>query len=187
MSANVTFPVLLDRLDGSTVLEGDLTALGGIPGGLGADFAYYTLSLSAATGAWAALPAVSAVGYMYVDPVAFVGQLVTTMSLPVTTYAALAKVLGFDSATIAGLPDSTDTFNFALSIVLADVAGANVATLVGSVDVAAHTPTGAIAKADLTFTAVAGADLSWDVTMGSVSTTAGGVYAVLAQLTAEYD
>jgi hypothetical protein len=124
---------------------------------------------------------------MSVDPVGFIGELSTTLTVPATTYAALAQVCHFGPCTISNLPDSTDGFTLAVTIVVADVLATNVATLVGSVDVAAHTATGAITAADLTFTQVTGTDITWDVGSAIVSTTAGGVFGMLAQLTAEYD
>lgn len=223
---NVTFPVILDRQDGSTVIEGELTAVGGLPPGTsaasptvtGPDAFGASKNAGAAStysrgdhnhGLPAAPPAVPAIAFEFqlaipAGPYGAVGGLDAnlvvpqehgknspivnvTMAAPATTYGAGAIVATYGACLADDIPDFADAYVLTVTYVVASLDGTEVASVTGTVTIPAGTATGSVAVSDLAHTATAGVDLVWDGTAGTLTTTAGGEFGILALFNAGWN
>jgi hypothetical protein len=185
--SNATFPVTLNRQDGSEILNGELTALGGLPGSVAGASVAYVLHIGPAGGPYDQSSFNYPTGTVAVyDGSAGVGAQ-GTVAIPVTTYAEAADICLVGDFTASNIPDIGDGLDLFVNIVIASLDGTEVGQLTGTVSIAAGTATGTLAPADLTFTAVTGVDLVWTVGTGLVSTTAGGEFGVLASFAAQWN
>ena len=170
MGSPVTFPVTLDRQDGSTVLEGELTATSGLPAA-----ALTQVFLYNPTGFNAQVP------FAYSDTT-YVGQVVT--ALPVTVGVGAVVVAGAFAVGssscglgVTGVPDpAPGSADCSLGIQVTDALGANTLSATGG---------GSIVAGDNRFDlhgvspSIAGTDLSVDAGTGNIVSAAGGTYYVL--------
>jgi hypothetical protein len=108
------------------------------------------------------------------------GTVAVSNGYPSTAYALGAAIVTFGGGQIQlSAASPTENYEFAVSVIIASADGLSVLVLAGSQTVPA-TGLGPIdfAATDFDATVVAGTDLVWDSTTGTVISTAGGVYGV---------
>lgn len=186
MGSPVTFPITLNRQDGSEILNGDLTATDGLPAS-GTLAALCVVQWGAITGPWASLDLGQPSAFAALDPVAQRGGLAVVQSLPSATYAIGAAIFGIEALSVSALPESSDGFDITFTAAITNADGTEAASLSGSVTIPSGTSSGSLTTAELTLNEIAGVDLTYDSGTGRVSTTAGGVYSAVLSVLFGYD
>jgi hypothetical protein len=176
--SDVTFPITLNRQDGSEILNGDLTAVGGLPvADLGS--LDYLLVVAVNYGPYANGGSLSVAGAAVQDQGPYSQAVQVAASLPATTYSGATSVVTVNGWYISNIPDLGADYDLVLNVVVASEDGTEVIRLAGTATVPAGTDSGTVLAADLTATAEAGTDLTYNASGGVVTTTAGGIFGVL--------
>lgn len=124
--------------------------------------------------------------YNFAKSTYFSVQLNDVITVPAYSYQPGPIMNGFDIA-IVNIPSSTDAFDLGVTVIVASLDGSNVIYLNALGNVGAETSTAEITLADLAVgDGQVGFDLTWDSEVG-LSTTAGGVYGIVATFSAGWD
>lgn len=115
----------------------------------------------------------------------FSGGVTANLAVPAVAYPSGLIVAGFE-VTLTGIPSATDGFDFSMTMAVGSLDGTNAMSLQASGSVAANAGNGELGFSDVFVSSQVGSDLTWDPDTG-VSTTAGGVYGVVATLSAGWD
>lgn len=119
------------------------------------------------------------------DPVADTGTGSAQIAVPLNTYGIGAVVQSI-GGNVAGIPDSTDSFDIEVTLQVANAAGTEYLIVQGITNLAAHTPSGTFDVANLSVGSSVGADLTLAAGGHSIMSAAGGVYGVIGSLQLSY-
>lgn len=175
--------------DETVAVDGYLNFLGPEPGAQAVLTVNGEISTGAGSGGgagWVLNPTLA----LPIDPVGLsIGDFSVPLTAPLTTYAADAVILGYSGVVYTATDTSNDAYDCSVDIQIQNETGSQCLQLAGGVSIPPSDSGGTVTleSTDLSPTAVTGTDLSYNAENGHVTTTAGGSFSVLANVTGAWD
>ena len=188
-----TYPAQIQRLDGEVAIDGyvDFTDGGNQPGAAAAVYFTSEVSTGAPSGGGAGwiLNAAGTVPWDATSSGGSFGPFTSLVTAPLSTYAAMAVVLGFSAVIVTATSTSGDALDVEVTIQVQNETGSQSLLLSGGKTIPQSGSGGSVtfASTDLSASATTGSDLAYTSGTGHVATTAGGNFAVLASIAITFD
>lgn len=117
------------------------------------------------------------------------GATTSVTTAPLSTYAAMAVVLGFTQVIVNATSTTADGLDVEVKIQVQNETGSQSLELSGGKTIPASPSGGSVtyASTDLSASATTGSDLAYNAGAGHVTTTAGGSFAVVASIAIYFD